>query len=261
MAEQTKKKISFPKFSLPKFTFKDTPINGFLVISLVIFSFILGMLTNKVMYLEQQLKNPTTPPAVEAQQQAAEPTPPPVVENLSPGKLPLLGNKNAKVTIVEFSDFQCPFCKSYFDQTHQQIIDQYVKTGKAKFAYRHFPLVSIHPNAQKAAEAAECANEQGKFWEYHDLLFNEQDTWSPLAGTQAADKFVSYATGNLGLNPSQFQDCLQSDKYKADVDEDTAFAGEIQVNATPSFFVNGVRVVGAVPFAELQKIIDEELKK
>jgi protein-disulfide isomerase len=245
-------------FRIPRFNFNTTGINGFLVLSLVIFSFVLGMLTNKVIYLEQQLKNPVAAAPTDAQ--AAVPTPPAVVENLSFGHLPLLGNKNAKVTVVEFSDFQCPFCKSYFDQTAAQLNDTYIKTGKISFAYRHFPLTSIHPNAQKAAEASECANEQSKFWEYHDKLFAEQDTWSPLAAADAATNFVEYA-GALGLDTAQFSSCLESEKFKQKVADDNADSALAQVDATPTFFVNGVRVTGAVPFADLQKVIEEQLKK
>jgi len=205
MAEETNSK--YFKFKLPRLTFKDTNINVYLVYTLIIFAFLLGMLVNKVMYLEKAAKNPTPTVAADPNQ---PPAPPAVVEGLDTGKLPVLGNKNAKVTVIEFSDFQCPFCKSYFDQTHKQLNDEYVKTGKIKFAYRHFPLTSIHPNAQKSAEASECANEQGKFWEFHDLLFKNQDIWSPKAAADAATDWVSYA-GNLGLNPSQFESCLSSD--------------------------------------------------
>lgn len=259
MKEETKKTPSRFALRIPKFTFKETPMNSFLVLSLIIFSFLLGMLTNKVIYLEQALKNPA-PAAAPAGPTAAGPAAPAIVENMTAGKLPFLGSNDAEVTLVEFSDFQCPFCKKYFDETHKQINDTYIKTNKVKLAYRHFPLTSIHPNAQKAAEASECANEQGKFWEYHDLLFKEQDTWSPLAATDVINSFVDLA-GQLSINTSQFQTCLESDKYKQNVNDDTAAATSAQVDATPSFFVNGVRVVGAVPFAELQKTIEEQLKK
>lgn len=96
------------------------------------------------------------------------------------GHLPVLGKKDAKVTIVEFSDFQCPFCKQFFSETLPQLKKEYIDTGKVKLFYRQFPLTSIHPNAQIAAEAAECANEQGKFWEYHDILFTNQASWVNL---------------------------------------------------------------------------------
>ncbi|HLD01366.1 MAG TPA: thioredoxin domain-containing protein [Patescibacteria group bacterium] len=107
------------------------------------------------------------------------PTLPPKVV-VAKGHLPFRGNEKAKVTVVEFSDFQCPFCKSFFDNALQEVKKQYIDTGKIAFFYRHYPLTQIHPNAQIAAEASECANEQGKFWEYHDLLFQNQDAWSNL---------------------------------------------------------------------------------
>lgn len=102
-----------------------------------------------------------------------------VVKDMKEGSLPLLGNKNAKVSIVEFSDFQCPFCQRFFTDALAKIKTEYVNTGKAKLAFRHYPL-SFHPNAQKAAEASECANEQGQFWKYHDILFNSQQAWENL---------------------------------------------------------------------------------
>ncbi len=100
--------------------------------------------------------------------------------NVATGHLPILGNEKAKVTIVEFSDFQCPYCKRFADNSLSQIKKDYIDTGKVKLYYREFPLTNIHPNAEIAAEAAECANEQGKFWQFHDQLFSRQDTWSTL---------------------------------------------------------------------------------
>ena len=260
MADAKKKFLG--KITLPKITFKDTPINAFLVVALVIFAFLLGMLTNKVIYLEKQLINPTTgTQAALPAGQEAYPTVPPVVEGISSGHLPLLGKENAKVTIVAFSDLQCPYCKKFIDDgTLEQIKKEYVDNGKVAFAFRHFPLTSIHPNAQKAAEAAECANEQGQFWKFHDLVFENQDTWSPLTTDDAINSFVDYA-GQLGLNTSQFQSCVESDKYKDAVDGDTNDGFAAQVDGTPAFFVNGVRVVGAVPFEQFKTIIEEELKK
>jgi|SRR6185369_5778410 len=252
------KKSSFA-MRLPKFKFSDTGINGFLVLSLVIFAFVLGMLTNKVIYLQEQLKNPVAAVGANPQQQAP-PAPPAVVKGITNGHFPILGNKDAKVTMVEFSDFQCPFCKSFFTDSEKKVIDTYVKTGKIKFAYRQFPLVSIHPNAQKAAEAAECANDQGKFWEFHDIMFANQDTWAPLAAADAAAKFADYA-GQVGLDTDQFTSCFESGKFVKNVSDDNADASIAQVDATPTFFINGVRVTGAVPFDQIKQAIDQELKK
>lgn len=244
-----------------KFIVKNASINVFLVLTLIVFAFFLGLLTNKVIYLEQQVKNTTVAAAAGAQNpQAAAPTPPPVVDNLSEGQLPILGNKDAKVTMIEFSDFQCPFCKSYFDTTAAQINDKYIKTGKVKFAYRYFPLTSIHPNAQKSAEAAACANDQGQFWAYHDVLFKNQDTWGPKAAADAANDFIAYA-GQVGLNTDQFQSCLSNSNDADKINSDVTDATAAQVDATPTFFINGVRVTGAVPFAQLQQVIEEQLKK
>lgn len=104
----------------------------------------------------------------------------PAQMNVSKGNLPVLGSSDAKITIIEFSDFQCPFCESFFMSTYPELKKNYIDTGKVQFAFRHYPLTSIHPNAQKAHEAAECANEQGKFWEYHDKLFQTQAVWTDL---------------------------------------------------------------------------------
>lgn len=102
------------------------------------------------------------------------------VMQVGSGHFPVLGNANAPVTVIEFSDFQCPFCESFFKNTFPSLKKDYIDTGKVKFYYRQFPLTSIHPNAQEAAEAAECANEQNKFWQYHDMLFQQQSSWESL---------------------------------------------------------------------------------
>lgn len=247
---------------IPRLNFKEGNLNVYLVFVLIIFAFLLGMLTNKVLYLENQVKNGTNANAVAANGQEALPTEPlpPQIVDVENGHLPILGNKDAKVTIVEFSDLQCPFCKRYLDETHEQLKEKYIDTGKVKFAFRHYPLTSIHPNAQISAEASECANEQGKFWEYHDKVFAEQDTWSPLTLTDATNSLVSYA-GELGMNTDQFKSCVESEKFKDKVNEDLEAGNKVQVDGTPAFFVNGYRLVGAQPFSEFERVIEEELKK
>lgn len=162
------------------------------------------------------------------------------------------GDKNASVTIIEFSDFECPFCVKFYSQTLPQIEEEYIKTGKVKFVYRDFPL-SSHANAQKAAEAAECADEQGKFWEMHDLLFEK-------GVSSGASSFKEYAE-ELGLNTKKFSDCLDSGKYEEEVQKDFADGQSYGVSGTPAFFINGIELVGAQPFSAFQQIIEQELSK
>ncbi len=255
---------------IPRISFKDTKINTYLVTALVIFAFFLGMLTNKVLSLEKALKTTTVSNTAPTGQTnnvldntntaRQAPTQPPAKVDIAIGHLSILGADNAKVTVVEFSDFQCPYCEKFATDAYPQIYDAYIKTNKIKFAYRHYPLTSIHPNTQKAAEASECANEQNKFWEYNNLLFKNQTTWSPQAITDAADSFTGYAA-QLGLNTDQFRSCLDTDKYKENVQKDAADGDIASVDGTPTLFINGWRIVGAQPFAKIQALIDQELKK
>lgn len=166
---------------------------------------------------------------------------------------PILGDPNAPVTMVEFGDYQCPFCKRFFETTEKEIIEKYVKTGKVKFVYRDFPLTSIHDMAQKSAEASECADEQGQFWRYHDILYKNQETMSE-------PNFKLWA-GQLGLNQKQFDSCLDSGKYLEEVEKDFADGQAAGVNGTPASFINGRLVAGALPFAQFEQIIEQELRR
>jgi protein-disulfide isomerase len=168
---------------------------------------------------------------------------------------PVKGSKNAPITIVEFSDFQCPFCARFYTQTLPSIEENYIKTGKVKFIYRDFPL-NFHQYAQKAAEAAECADEQGKFWEYHDILFQKQSEWS----SAGVEKLKEYAQ-NLGLDTAKFNECLDSGKYAGEVQKDYSDGSNYGVTGTPTFFINGIEVVGAQPYSVFQQIIEQELNK
>lgn len=183
-----------------------------------------------------------------------------VTENLADDD-PVLGNPEAPVTVVEFSDFQCPFCRRFYATTLPAIKEQYVKTGKVKFVYRDFPLTSIHDMAQKYAEGAECADEQGKFWVMHDKIFDEQEKQG--SGTvfdyTAAD--VKRWAREIGLGGAQFDECLDSGKYSGEVEEDFADGQKAGVSGTPGTLVNGRLIQGAVPFAQFQAIIEEELRK
>jgi protein-disulfide isomerase len=164
----------------------------------------------------------------------------------------VLGNPNAKVTIIEYGDFECPFCGRLFTDAIKNIKEQYIKSGEVKLIYRHFPLNSIHPEAQKSAEAVECAGEQDVFWEYHDLLFERQNQLS-------LSNYKVWAT-ELGLDGMQFDQCLDSGKYADKIGKSFEEGRLVGVSGTPATFVNGRVVSGAVPFTTFQSIIEEALE-
>ncbi len=221
---------------------------------LLVASFFLGRLTSQVEYLKKGAAN-TAPVAVA--QPGAPTTPIPGTKvDVDTGKLPVKGNKNAKVTVIEFADFQCPFCEKWFKDSEAPLIKEYVDTGKVKFAFRHYAFLG--QESTWAAEAAECANEQGKFWEYHDYLYTHQGAEN--SGAFAKDKLIGFA-GALGLDTNQFSSCLNSDKYLKNVNDDLAAGQKAGVNGTPATFVNGLIIVGAQPYATLKQMIDKELAR
>jgi protein-disulfide isomerase len=158
------------------------------------------------------------------------------------------GDPKAPVTIVEFSDFQCPYCKKS-ESTLHELLTKY--SGRVKLAYLDFPLRDIHPQAQRAAEAARCAGEQGRFWEYHDALYAEQ---SKLDGAE----LLTHARA-LHLDEKSFQSCLDSGKFKSKIEADMEQGRKVGVAGTPGFFVNGVFLSGALPSADFEKVIDTQL--
>lgn len=163
----------------------------------------------------------------------------------------ILGQPEAKVTLVEYGDYQCPFCKIMFDETEGQIRKEYIETGKVKMVYRDFPIDSRHPFARAAAEAANCAKDQGKFWTYHDALFAKQKEIPTL-------DFVALATG-LELDGEAFKECLESGKYKDKIQKDLDGGAGAGVNGTPATFINGQLVSGAQPYAVFKQAIEQAL--
>ncbi len=172
---------------------------------------------------------------------------------------PVLGESGALVTIVEFSDFQCPFCRSFWRDTLPQIKKNFIDSGKVKFVYRDFPL-PIHPSAPKSAEAAECAREQGQYWEMHDKIFSEQDLLGQGTVQYDVNDLKNWAR-EIGLNTKDFNSCLDSGKYQAEVEKDLADGQRAGVSGTPTIFINGRRVVGAQPYTAFAQVIEEELGK
>ena len=160
------------------------------------------------------------------------------------------GDSNAPVTIVEFSDYECPYCARFYSQTLKLIEEKYIDTGKVKFAYRDFPL-SSHRNAQKAAEAAECAGDQGKYYEMHDKLFES-------GVSQGVESFKQYAS-QIGLDTTEFNDCLDSGKNYDEVQKDLRDGSAAGVRGTRAFFINGIPLSGAQPFGAFEQLIEQEL--
>ncbi len=165
---------------------------------------------------------------------------------------PSKGSKKAPVTIIEFSDFQCSFCWKFWKETLPRLEAEYIKTGKVRFVYRH--LAILGPPSVAAAQAADCAGEQGKFWEYHDKLFASKGFFSFADG-----RLKQYAR-ELGLDGAAFNQCLDSGKYAKKVEGETGTGHLLGANGTPTFFINGLRLVGAHPFETFRMIIDEKLK-
>jgi len=176
---------------------------------------------------------------------------------------PIIGNPDAPITIIEFSDFQCPFCARFYTQTLPLIYEEYIEPGKVKLVFRDYPIQSIHPNAVPAAVASECANEQGKFKEMHDMLFEKQNEWSKQKTADALSLFSQYAT-KIQLEQEVFDSCLTSGKYIEEIRKDLDDGRDYGVSGTPGFFVGNdqigyVELRGAQPFDSFKKIIDAQL--
>ncbi len=206
---------------------------------------------------------PSGNPAPTAQQPAGQPSGP---VKVSVDNDPVLGDKNAPLTLIEFSDYECPFCKRTFTDLLPDLKKNYIDTGKVKLVYRDFPL-SFHANAEKEAEAAECARSQSNdamYYKFHDQIF----TKTTSNGTGLALTELPIIAKSLGLNVNQFQQCLDSGKFKDEVAKDIADGTAAGVSGTPSWIIGtsskdgqieGQLVVGAQPFSAFKTIIDEKL--
>ncbi len=153
------------------------------------------------------------------------------------------GSKNAKIVVVEFSDFQCPFCEKFYSEAYKDLKKKYIDTGKVLFVYRNLPL-PFHSHSTDAALAAECAKEQGKFWEYHNKLFDNQNALEK-------DDLKKYAK-DIGLDTEKFNSCFDNKKYKDEVNKDLEYAQKMGLSGTPSFLINGVPLVGAQPLSAFE---------
>lgn len=221
----------------------------------VVLAFAVGILTGYVVwgrsFIQTQTVTNNQPAAQGPIAQSPVATQPPQFTryDIPAYGFPGIGPEDAPIVIVEFSDFQCPFCKRFYDETYQQLLAAY--PGKIRFVYRHLPLTSIHTEAFPSAEASMCANEQNTFWEYHDNIFENQDRLGK-------DLYMQIAN-DLKLDTAAFEDCLNAGKYRDLVQQDSDFALNLGVQSTPTFFINGLALVGAQPLSAFTQLIDKEL--
>lgn len=253
-------------------TVKNNPISGKLVIilSLILIAaaFLTGSLYTKVKLLEKENGLAKDKGSINVQEPAVAAKP----QQASKGTAsvdddPVLGNKEAPITIIEFSDYECPFCKRHFDQTLPQLIKNYVDTGKVKIVYRDFPLSFHDPMATKEAVAANCARKQGgdkKYFEFHDEIFKR----TVSNGNGLNDEKIQTIAKDLELNIGDFNSCLSDQSQIDEVKKDIADGSAAGATGTPTFIIgkstsngeiNGVLLIGAQPFAAFQAIIDPQL--
>jgi protein-disulfide isomerase len=188
--------------------------------------------------------------APQADLQAMAPTPIPQRVDVPIEGYPSLGPVDAPITIVEFSDFQCPYCRKFHQETYQALLDAY--PGQIRFVYRNLPLTSMHPEAFPSAVASLCAQDQNAFWPFYEKLFSSDEL--------GRDAYLKYAA-DLELDVPSFETCLDSGRHDEFIQADSDYALSIGVNSTPTFFVNGVPVIGAYPLSYFKQVIDEELVK
>lgn len=180
------------------------------------------------------------------------------------GDDPTLGSDDAPVILIEFSDFQCPFCRKFWSESFSNIKTEYMDSGKVQFVYKDFPL-GFHPAAQKSAEAAQCANDQGKWLEMHDKMYEEQAKLGQGTVQYSTDDLKDWAE-DIGLNMNEFNDCLDSGKYSQEVQDDLQVGSSIGIQGTPGFVI-GKRggspqlIVGAQPYATFKSAIDSLLNE
>ena len=171
---------------------------------------------------------------------------------------PSLGDPKAPVTIIEFGDYQCPFCRQFWRETFPRLKKEYIDTGKVRFIYRDYPQ-AVHPEAMLSAMAAECADDQGKYYEFHDKVFREQDRRGRDVVRFRAPELKRWAA-DIKLDTTAFGACLDEERHKDEVSKDYKDLEGLGIEGTPIFFVNGRALVGAHPFATFQKVIEDFLK-
>ena len=229
---------------------KTTIIIGLIIVTVAIGAFFLSRNNNSNQLASTQApftNEATLPKSSSSQPQSAQANP----EVL--GHLPILGKVDAPVTIIELGDFECPSCRHFTLNVLPDIKKEFVDTGIVRFAFRHFPLTS-HPNAKELANAAECANDQVKFWEMHDELFKNQQY-----GVYSIDRMVKIANTAGVSDITTFRECVKTNKHSAVVQADYNFALSTGAQGTPTVLVNNIRLTGSQPITLFRQIIQQEL--
>ncbi|MBD3156429.1 thioredoxin domain-containing protein [Candidatus Peregrinibacteria bacterium] len=167
----------------------------------------------------------------------------------------MLGSEDAPITIINFSDYQCPFCEKFYTEIFSQLNEDYIQEGTVRYVYRDFPL-SIHPQAQYAHYAAECARDQQSYWEMHNKLFEQQEQWTEKENLM--EEFNAYAQ-ELNLNKATFEECMSSEKYRDEIAKDRQDALSYGFKGTPTLVVNGTILRGITTYEELQEVIEKTL--
>jgi len=239
--------------AVKKFPVPQNLLMGVLVLAVVAGAFWVGKLTTELKLLKVEQSKVGQQPEVAMAEKLSDAE----WQDVTKAPAAAQGEEGAAVTIVEFIDYQCPFCQRAFEQTYPELQKQYVQTGKASYLVRDLPL-SFHPNAKPAALAARCAGEQGKYWQMHDRLFEKQAEWVDLK--DPGSKFKTYAR-DIGIAGKGFAACYDGEKYSQEIEADVALASKMKATGTPTFFINAQRLVGAQPLAAFQELIDAELKK
>lgn len=250
--------------SVKKSTFNGMIIGIIIVVGIAAFfagSYISGLNSNHVS--EKELEDAIAKLELKLLQKQLPTQQPNSPVKISVDNDPTIGDPNAPITIIEFSDFQCPFCARFYVQTLPLILDEYISEGKVKLVFRDFPIQSIHPNALPAAVAAECANDQGKFKEMHNVIFENQNQWNKQETVNALALFSQYAN-EIQLDQETFDSCLTSGKHIEEIRNDLEDGRNYGVSGTPGFFIGNdeigyVELKGAQPFESFKKVIDAQL--
>ena len=252
------------EISVKKSTFKGLVIGLIVIVGVAAFfagSYVSNLTSNQIS--EENLEETIAKLELKILQNQLPTEQPKLPMKISADNDPIIGDPNAPITIIEFSDFQCPFCARFYTQTLPLIHEEYIEQGKVKLVFRDFPIQSIHPNALPASVAAECANEQGKFKEMHDTLFENQNEWNRQETADTLILFSQYA-GEMQLEQEVFDSCLTNGKYIEEIRKDLRDGQIYGVEGTPGFFIGNdeigyVGLKGAQPFESFKKVIDSQL--